>query len=171
MSKHPQDKICYTDKIYSCPTCNKIPFISFLPSSPVQIQLTCHCCFKTQIISVKDFLSMTTTSLNIKEVNENTPNININNCTRHIDNKNKFFCYNCYDEFCEKCKELHKLHSICNIEDKSIGFNIHEIIEKHKVAKQIMKKDLKEIKDAIIKTLKDEIVEVESLYKLCKQTP
>ena len=44
--------------------------------------------------------------------------------------------------FCEKCKELHKLHSICNIEDKSIGFNIHEIIEKHKVAKQIMKKDL-----------------------------
>ena len=169
MTNLPLNNTTYIDKIYSCPTCNKIPFISFLPSSPVQIQLTCHCCFQTQIISIKDFLSMTSTEPNIIEVNEHTPPKYINNCTKHLDSKNDFFCYDCFDEFCAKCKEYHKTHCTCNIEDKSIGFNIHEIIERHKVAKDIMKKNLKEIKDAIVKTLKDEINEVESRYKECKQ--
>ena len=147
----------FKSKIY-CAKCGEVPFIYLASTNPLELQMECVKCGKKWR---KDYKDLKSESLEEKGAQPSE------NCSKHKDTKQEFYCQKCRVNFCSRCKTDHE--KCFGVIDLSSFPSKDTFTKKINQAKLKFIEGYKALKEICIKRLKAEIERVEEIFEEKKE--
>lgn len=152
----------------NCSHCNKIPFITIIPSLKTKVKIDCPCS-SIFYVSLSKYINELEIMLKSNTNNNRSkfkPNSELCKCSNVCD----YFCKICKIGICSKCIINHNNHLKINIKKYSENINIEEIQEELNKVIKIRSEFNMQIKEKVNFSLKTTIEEIENLYQNNEKT-